>query len=534
MSMLPSRDVHGRPDASVLALAARNARLQTGLVNPIDEALLRACPPTVVPGGEEKLAEIPYDFVRKRLSVIVRAQKGGEDGAEGGAELLTKGAVDPILAVCTRVAGGAALDAELRARVEAGVRASCQEGLRVLAVARRSLPLRESYTRDDERDLELVGFVLLTDPPKEGVSRTLGDLRALGVGVKIISGDNHLVVLHVARAIGFECPNVLTGGDLDNLNDEALWARAERVDLFAEVDPNQKERIILALKKMGHVVGFMGDGVNDAPAMHAADTSISVESAVDVARDAADFVLLEKDLDVLRRGILAGRITFANTLKYIQTTISANLGNMISMAIASLFLPFLPLLAGQILLNNFLSDVPAFGLAGDAVDPELTTRPRRWDLRSLRRFMIRFGLLSSLFDFATFGVLLLGFRAAAPEFRTAWFLESLLTELVVALVVRTRRRFYRSRPGRLLLWSTIGVAAIAIGIPYVPVARTLGFVPLPATLLGAIVLITLGYAASAEGLKRIFYRMEEEDQAPRDRQRMPALTPKISSSAPMS
>ena len=271
----------------------------------------------------------------------------------------------------------------------------------------------------------------------------------------MITGDHHLVARHVARAVGLDGATLLTGSQLDELHDEALWSTAERTAIFAEVDPNQKERIILALKKTGHVVGFMGDGINDAPAMHAADTSISVESAVDVARDAADFVLLEQDLDVVRRGITLGRNTFANTLKYIQTTLSANLGNMISMAAASLFLPFLPLLASQILLNNFLSDIPAFGLAGDSVDPELVTRPRRWNVRELRRFMIKFGLLSSVFDFATFGVLLLVYRAAAVEFRTAWFVESLLTELVVALVVRTRRPFFRSRPGRFLLWSTV-------------------------------------------------------------------------------
>ena len=222
----------------------------------------------------------------------------------------------------------------------------------------------------------------------------------------MITGDHHLVARHVARAVGLTA-TLLTGSQLDELHDEALWSTAERTAIFAEVDPNQKERLILALKKTGHVVGFMGDGINDAPAMHAADTSISVESAVDVARDAADFVLLEQDLDVVRRGITLGRNTFANTLKYIQTTLSANLGNMISMAAASLFLPFLPLLASQILLNNFLSDIPAFGLAGDSVDPELVTRPRRWNVRELRRFMIKFGLLSSVFDFATFGVLLL-------------------------------------------------------------------------------------------------------------------------------
>ena len=266
--------------------------------------------------------------------------------------------------------------------------------------------------------------------------------------IKLITGDSGPVARHVAASVGLRNDRVLSGQQLDELHDEALWHAAELTDLFVEVDPNQKERIILALKKTGHVVGFLGDGINDAPAMHAADTSLSVEGAVAVAREAADFVLLERDLDVIRRGIEEGRRTFANTLKYVLTTTSANLGNMISMAVVSLFLPFLPLLAGQILLNNFLSDVPAVGIADDSVDRELVEKPRRWDMKFLGRFMIEFGLLSSVFDFLTFGLLLWVFAAGPEIFRTGWFVESLLTELVIALVVRTRRPFWRSRPGQ--------------------------------------------------------------------------------------
>ncbi len=264
--------------------------------------------------------------------------------------------------------------------------------------------------------------------------------------------------------------HVLSGQQLDELHEEALWHAAELTDLFVEVDPNQKERIILALKKTHHVVGFLGDGINDAPAMHAADTSLSVEGAVDVARQAADFVLLERDLDVIRRGIEEGRRTFANTIKYVLTTTSANLGNMISMAVVSMFLPFLPLLASQILLNNFLSDVPAVGIADDSVDRELVEKPRRWNMKFLGRFMIEFGLLSSVFDFITFGMLLWGFAAGPELFRTGWFVESLLTELVIALVVRTRRPFWRSRPGTLLLWSSVAVVLLDVRDP-VPAGR---------------------------------------------------------------
>ncbi len=296
------------------------------------------------------------------------------------------------------------------------------------------------------------------------------------------------------------------GSELDDLNDEALWHAAETTDLFAEVDPNQKERIILSLKKMGHVVAFLGDGVNDAPAMHAADTSLSVEQAVDVAREAADFVLLERSLDVIRRGIEEGRRTFANTLKYILITTSANLGNMVSMAAASLYLPFLPLTAGQILLNNFLSDVPAVGLADDSVDPELVDRPRRWDIGFVGRYMLEFGILSSVFDFLTFGVLLVVFRASVETFRTSWFVESLLTELVIALVVRTRRPFFRSRPGTLLLVSTAVMIVLTFAIPYLPFAAVFGFVRLPGTLLLAIATIAALYVIATELLKKWFYR----------------------------
>ena len=302
---------------------------------------------------------------------------------------------------------------------------------------------------------------------------------------------------------------VLTGHDLDELNDEALWRVAEQTDLFVEVDPNQKERIILSLKKMGHVVGFLGDGVNDAPAMHAADTSLSVEQAVDVAREAADFVLLERDLDVIRRGIEEGRKTFANTMKYMLITTSANLGNMVSMAAASLFLPFLPLTAGQILLNNFLSDIPAIGLADDSVDPELVDRPQRWNIRFIGRFMVEFGMLSSLFDFLTFGALLTIFHATTRLFRTGWFVESLLTELVVALVMRTRRPFFRSRPGSLLLSSTVVLIVVALVIPYLPFDTVFGFVRLPGSLVAVIMGLTMLYVAATEGQKRWFYRRPE-------------------------
>jgi Mg2+-importing ATPase len=494
VSVSAAFDPAGVPSAQARSLAMLNARLQTGLVNPIDEALQRE-PVSALP---EKLGEVPYDFVRKRLSVVVRQ--------EGAALLVTKGAVAPLLEVCTTINGGAVLDDAARARIDDLYRGWCEDGLRVIGVATRALPLRPRYGRQDEEALELAGFVAFADRPKAGAAEALADLGRLGVAVKVITGDHHLVAQHVATAVGLGPCRTLTGPQLAALSDEALPRAAEQTQIFAEVDPSQKERIIVALRKAGHVVGFMGDGVNDAPAMHAADTSVSVDGAVEVAREAADFVLLEKHLEVLQRGIVAGRRTFANTLKYILTTTSANLGNMISMAVASLFLPFLPLTAGQILLNNFLSDLPALGLAGDSVDPELIERPQRWSMPFIRRFMIQFGLLSSLFDLLTFGALLLVFHADPATFRTAWFVESLLTELVVALVVRTRRLSIRSRPGRFLLWSTVVMAAVTVVLPRAPGAARLGFVPVGPAILATVLAILVAYVVATEGMKRLFYR----------------------------
>jgi Mg2+-importing ATPase len=489
-------DAAGTPSEEVLNLAACNAALETGIASPLDEAITRARPADLT--GVRKLAEIPFDFVRKRVTVIVRDERGPL--------LVTKGAFAQVLDECACGADGQALTAAARATLTTRYEEWTGRGIRVLAVATRHIDDKAVYSRDDEHDLTFIGFITFLDRPKEGVAEAIAALAARGVSVKIISGDSRLVTEHVARMVGMRTDRVLTGRQLDELHDDALWHAAERTDLFAEVDPNQKERIILALKKTGHVVGFLGDGVNDAPAMHAADTSLAVEHAVDVAREAADFVLLERGLDVIRRGVEEGRRTFANTLKYVLITTSANLGNMASMAMASLVLPFLPLTAGQILLNNFVSDIPALGIADDLVDADLIQRPRRWDMRFIGRYMVEFGAVSSAFDFMTFGVLLLVFRASPEVFRTSWFVESLLTELVVALVIRTRGPFYRSRPGTLLLMLTIGLAALAVALPFLPFVGVIGFTPIPGRLLATVVAITLFYVVATELQKKWFYR----------------------------
>ncbi len=489
-------DVAGRPCDRVLALGYWNAKLQAGLPNPLDRAVVEAAAERVG-APPPKLDEVPFDFTRKRLSVLV------QDEAR---MLVTKGACEPVLSVCTLVrgenGGTTAFDADTGEHVRAMVTSWSAEGIRVIAVATRAMPDDEPCGLAAERELVLEGFLTFRDPPKPGVERTIRELCELGVRVKVVSGDHHAVVRHLAATIGLASDEVVTGAQLAALRDEALWHLVERVDLFAEVDPGQKERILVALHKTGHVVGFMGDGINDAPAMHAADVGISVQGATDVAREAADFVLLERDLGTLRDGIEEGRVTFANTLKYVLTTESANLGNMISMAAAALFLPFLPLLAHQVLLNNLLSDVPSATLSADRVDPERVQRPQHWDIAFIGRFMIAFGLISAVFDAVTFAVLWTVFDATPEQFRTAWFAESLLTELLVLLVLRTRRPLWRSRPHAALLGSTIVVAIVAVVLPLSPLRGPLGFVELSGTLWIVIMAIAVTYALTVEAVKR--------------------------------
>jgi Mg2+-importing ATPase len=496
-------DVRGQPSDDVLRYAYLNAFFQTGLANPLDEAIVAQPHPDTT--GMDKLQEIPYDFARKRLSVVIDA----DPGAPVKPLLITKGALSNVLAVCNRVWDGgrdAPLDGAQRAEIDRRYEEWSTQGYRVLGLAVKDVPRQASYSVEaDERELAFAGFLLFFDPPKESARETLAALEQMGVSIKIITGDNRLVARHVAEAVGLPVDRILGAAELDELRGEALWHVAERTTVFAEVDPNQKERIILALRKMGHVVGYMGDGINDAPALHDADVGISVDQAVDVAKEAADFVLLKPDLQVLRAGIDEGRRTFANSLKYIFTTTSANFGNMFSMAGASLFLPFLPLLAKQVLFNNFLSDFPAIGMADDNVDAELVERPHRWNTRFIRDFMIVFGLVSSLFDYLTFGLLVFVVRSSPEQFRTAWFIESLLTELVIALVVRTRRPFFRSRPGTLLWTSTLVVSLVTLAIPYLPAGDFMEFVPLPAWLMLLMIGITALYVVAAEVAKRFFY-----------------------------
>ncbi|MBX3272234.1 MAG: magnesium-translocating P-type ATPase [Sandaracinaceae bacterium] len=491
----------GAPSARVLQLAVVNAALETGLANAMDAAIRARAGADASAEGWEKLDELPYDFVRRRLGIVARAP-------DGQVLLVEKGSLATVLEVCRAARNGEGevpLDDDARGRVLARGRELGAAGLRTLGVATRRLAAADRYDLRDERELAFEGILTFVDPAKPGVDEVLRDLARLGVGVKMITGDAREVAVHLAASVGLEAEHVLTGRELSRMRDEALCSVAPETTIFAEVDPNQKERIVRALGKRGHVVGYMGDGINDAPALHAADVSVSVDGAVDVAREAADFVLLSQDLAVLRDGVLEGRTTFANTMKYVYTTESANFGNMVSMAAAAAFLPFLPLLAGQILLNNFLSDIPAVTLASDAVDPELVERPQRWDLRALSRFMVWFGLVSSCFDLLAFAGLYLLLEQGAESFRTGWFVTSVLTELAVALVVRTRRAAWRSRPSAALLWSSVTVAVVAVALPYTPLGTVFQLVPMPPSVLALITAVTVGYVLAAEASKRVFF-----------------------------
>jgi Mg2+-importing ATPase len=422
---------------------------------------------------------------------------------------VTKGALSNVLAVCSsaEVAQGRIVDiATVKEEVQQRFEEFSRNGFRTLGVAYKDVLSSTVIAREQEANMTFLGFLVLFDPPKTGITETIRQLKHLGVSLKIITGDNRLLAAHVGQRMELLNPQVLTGSDLHQMSDEALLKRVNEVDVFAEVEPNHKERIILAFRKAGHVVGYMGDGINDASALHSADVSISVDSGVDVAKEAADIVLLEKDLAVLVQGVREGRRTFANTLKYVFMATSANFGNMFSMAGASLFLSFLPLLPKQILLTNLLTDFPEMTIATDSVDDELIEKPRRWNIQFLRNFMMTFGILSSAFDYLTFGVLLLILHATTDQFRTAWFVESVISASIIVLVIRTQKLFFKSKPSRYLLVATLLIVIVTILLPFTPLAELLGFQPLPVTVLLVIGVIVALYVIAAEVTKRSFYK----------------------------
>ena len=497
VKMHSALDANGDESKDVFLYAYLNSFFETGFSNPIDKAILDSGKPDII--GYMKQDEVPYDFIRKRLSILV--SKGTEN------IIITKGAVSNVLDVCTSVETSVGI-VDL-SRVLENILNIFQElsgkGFRVLGLSYRKIEANVCISRD-EAEMTFLGFLVFFDPPKDNVAKTISDLATLGVRLKVITGDNRLVAANISREVGLGVGKILTGQDIRLSSNEALQRMVLDVSVFAEIEPNQKERIVLALRKNGNVVGYMGDGINDASALHAADIGISVDSAVDVAKEAADIVLLEKDLDVLSQGVIEGRKTFSNTMKYVFMATSANFGNMFSMALLSLFLPFLPLLPTQVLLTNLLTDLPEMTISGDSVDPELTSSPRRWSIKFIRNFMLVFGLLSSIFDFMTFGALLFLLHASVDQFRTGWFLESVVSASLVVLVVRTRRPFFRSMPNIYLLVVTLMVCLAAFLIPYTPLAELFGFTPLPLYFALIVIIIVTAYILMAEMVKRVFYQ----------------------------
>jgi P-type Mg2+ transporter len=492
-------DPRGQASERSLFFAYLNSAHETGIRSPLDAAILKHATPDI--SGYRKLDEVPFDFERRCLSVVV-------EGPERRL-LIAKGAPESILLRCQAYeAEGASVPLDTTATEEC--HATAQElggkGYRLLAVAYREVPPQAAYTRDDERDLVLTGFIAFADPPMPGVAEAVRTLQRDGVTVKILTGDSELVARHVCEQVGLDGGQMVLGEEIEAMGDAALGAVAERTTLFARVSPAQKHRIILALKHRGHVVGFLGDGINDAPSLHAADVGISVANAVDVAKDAADIILRERRLDVLHSGIVEGRKAFANVFKYLLMGTSSNFGNMFSMAGAVLFLPYLPMLPTQILLNNLLYDLAQVTIPTDNVDESMVARPHRWNINLIRNFMLLIGPVSSLYDFLTFWVLLSVFRATESLFHTGWFVESLATQTLVLFVIRTAGNPLRSRPSAALACTTVVVVIIGLLLPFSPVAGPLGFVPLPAGYFLFLGAATLTYLVLVEIAKRSLVR----------------------------
>ena len=497
-------DGYGRESETAYRRAYLNSSFESGMKSPLDEAILAG--PAFDIAGWTKVDEVPFDFERRRVSVLV------EHGSES--RLIVKGAPEDLLRLSDRHEGADGqshpLDLATRQAFEATLDSLGADGFRALGIAIREVAAgQDKAGTADESDLVFCGFAVFLDPPKSSAGATIRALAEAGISVKVLTGDNERVSRHVFAEIGVPVTGVLTGAVLTTLSDEALLGQLPRVNLFCRVNPQQKHRILLALKRLGHVVGFMGDGINDAPALHAADVGISVDGAADVARAAADLILLDQDLSVVRDAVFAGRGTVQNVSKYVLMGASSNFGNMFSMAGASLFLPFLPLLPKQILLMNLLTDLPEMTIATDSVDPELLAMPRRWDIRSIRNFMLVFGTLSSVFDYATFGALRLLMGADAAAFRTGWFLESVISASLVVLVVRSRRPFWQSRPSATLLGTTIAVVAATFVLPFTPLATPMGLGPVEPIFLLLLAAIIACYIAAAEGAKFVFYRRSE-------------------------
>lgn len=494
-------DMEGRNDEKVLLYSYLNSYYETGLKSPLDEAILKHRNLDV--RGYQKIDEVPFDFVRKRVSVVVETERQ--------LFMIVKGAPEEVMKICSycelddRVFD---LTSVLHKRIEQKYYDLSSEGFRVLGVSYKKVKEEKPvYSVNDESNMVFLGFVAFLDPPKETTRESLQLLSKANVQLKILTGDNELVTKKTCALLGFEIKRIVLGNELVHFSDDALARLVEEANVFARVTPAQKDRIMIALKKNGHVVGFLGDGINDAPSLKTADVGISVDNAVDVAKESADMILLQKDLTVLQQGILEGRKTFGNTMKYIMMSTSSNFGNMFSVAGGSLFLPFLPMLPIQILLNNLLYDLSQSTIPTDNVDEEYVEKPKRWDMFFIRRYMLILGPISSIFDFLTFFIMLLVFNATEPMFQTAWFLESLFTQTLIILVIRTRRTpFYKSKPGRFLLLSSSAVLACALIMPFTPLGALFGFVEPPSMFFVVLAGLIAVYIMLVEVVKKAFYK----------------------------
>ncbi len=493
-------DPSGRESARVLELAYLNSYFETGIRSPLDDAILRHEDLDV--SAWRKVDEVPFDFERRRVSVLVERERART--------LVVKGSPEDVLRLCARYegeAGMAPLDEAALGRVQRLYAEFSREGFRVLGVAWRDVaPDHDHANLADESALVFAGFAGFLDPPKASAAGALASLATGGVTLKVVTGDNELVTRHVCAELGLPVRGVLTGSDVDRLDDAALPAEAERANLFCRVNPAQKTRILAALRARGHVVGFLGDGINDAPSLHAADVGISVEGAADVAKEAADLILLDQDLNVLQEGVREGRRSFGNVMKYIMMGTSSNFGNMFSMAGGTLLLPFLPMLPIQILLNNFLYDLSEIAIPFDTVEEEALARPQAWDMGFVRRFMLTLGPVSSLFDFLTFFILLRVFHAGEALFHTGWFIESIATQVFVIFIIRTRGNPFAVRPNGWLVVLSLTVVGIAAAIPFTPAGAYLGFVPPPVEFYLVVAGIVLAYLVVVQAAKWAFYR----------------------------
>jgi Mg2+-importing ATPase len=515
MTLDRSLDPFGNPSQRALELAYLNSKFETGIRSPLDDVILRQSPPQT--GDYTKCDEIPFDFERRRLSVVVERQSQRV--------LITKGASEGILPLLA----GYELDGKVQPLSEDAAKRFQQtsnelnnQGFRSLAVAYVEVPGRANYSVGDERNLILAGFLSFSDAPLPDAAQVMAALKKDGVEVKVISGDNDRVTGHVCAQVGIEPGSIVIGDELDRMTDPALAHVAEETRVFARISPVQKNRILLALKHRGHAVGFMGDGINDAPSLHAADVGISVSSAADVARESADVILVEPGLRVLHDGIIEGRKAFGNVMKYLLMGTSSNFGNVLSMAAASLFLPFLPMLPTQILLNNLLYDVGQLTIPTDNVDETYLGKPQRWNINLIRDFMVFIGPISSLFDFLTFYVLLHFFHTSEAQFHTGWFVESLATQTLVLFVIRTAKNPFRSRPSGPLAATCLTVVAIGLYLPFSPLAGMLGFTPLPGSYFVFVAVATAVYLSLVEAAKRVLLHKENAKNAAQLASTLPA------------